>query len=493
VAVAAAAGLLTVAACGGATDKAGGAKPATVVALRIVNTRDAQELQPFTDKVAELSGGTLKVTGTGQWGSGSTTAEADAIKAVRAGTYDLALVPVRAWHDAGATSFDALIAPLAVDSMAAQQKVLTSDLPAQMLAGVMPLGLTGISILPGPMRKPDGVTRTFTSPADFKGARIGYSPSAVGDRALRALGATPVASAFDGSDISSYDAIEQQVDSVAGNVYDGVVKTITANVNLWPRALVIVGNTKALGRLTPQQAAWLKSAGTAAVGTAVQADLKREAAAMTMLCGRAKVKFGTAAPAQVAQLRAAVQPVYDWLRQDQQTSRFLARVDALKAGVQPEAAPSCPAAGQPAAPVAGQATPFDGTYQMDVSEKVWRTTDSELHPENWGAFKYVFGGGRFASTQENAQACTWAYGTYKVDGTQVTLSFLDGGGIAPTNAQNKPGEEFVQRWSLYHGTLTLTAISPADLPPMTWHQLGVKPDGSVLSRRCLPPAAAMAW
>src|SRR5919199_1134738 len=145
------------------------------------------------------------------WGSAlipfgeHTRAETDAIRAVRAGQADLAIVPTRAWHEAGVTSFDALVAPLAVDSMALQAKVLASDLPAQMLAGVTPLGLTGIGILPGPMRKPAGITRALRVPSDYRGTTIAYSRSAVADRALRALGATPVASAFERADISAFD------------------------------------------------------------------------------------------------------------------------------------------------------------------------------------------------------------------------------------------------------------------------------------------------
>jgi TRAP-type C4-dicarboxylate transport system substrate-binding protein len=500
-AVAAAVGLLAAAGCSGAIDKAGGTKPARVITLSVLNTRGLDELQPFTDRVAALSGATLRVSGAERWGRGSATAEIEAIRAVQAGKADLAVVPARAWHEAGATSFDALVAPLAVDSMALQERVLSGDLPAQMLAGVTPLGLTGIGILPGPMRKPAGITRALRGPADYRGVKIGYSPSAVGDRALRAIGATPVASPFEGEDVSAYDAIEQQVESVAGNGYDGAVRSITANVNLWPRPLVVAGNAQALRRLTDQQLAWLRRAAGDVLGSSAQAGMKRETEATALLCARAKLKFVSAGPDQIAQLRSAFQPVYSWLRQDQQTSRFLDQIEALRAGVQPlpqESAPRCaPAqatgASASAAAPAGRTDRLDGTYRMDVSQEQWRTADPERHPENWGTFVYVLSGGRFATTQENPDACTWAYGTYRVDGDRLDWSFVDGGGIAPDHAQNKPGEKFVFRWSRYHGTLTLTPISPADLGVSQWRQLSTTPSGSALSTRCPPPAQARNW
>ena len=83
--------------------------------------------------MAELSGGALRLEGHEKWGIGLTS-EVDAIRAIQAGQADLAIVPARAWHDLGVTSFDALIAPLTAESMALQERVLSGDLPARMLA-----------------------------------------------------------------------------------------------------------------------------------------------------------------------------------------------------------------------------------------------------------------------------------------------------------------------------------------------------------------------
>ena len=78
--------------------------------------------------------------------------------------------------------------------------------------------------------------------------------------------------------------------------------------------------------------------------------------------------------------------------------------------------------------------------------------------ENWGHWVFVFDRGRFAITQENKTSCTWGYGTYAVNGARMAWTFQDGGGIAPNDATNRPGEYFVFDFSAYRDTLTLTPV-----------------------------------
>jgi TRAP-type C4-dicarboxylate transport system substrate-binding protein len=494
--------LLAVAGCSGGTDKAGGTKPVPTVVLHVLNSFDPVEVRPFVDRVAELSGGALRLAGDKKWGRDSTISESEMIRAVQAGGADLAIVPARAWRDVGVRSFDALIAPLAVDSMTLQAKVLSSDLPGRMLAGVTPLGLTGIGILPGPMRKPAGITRSLLGPSDYQGTTIGFNRSAVADRSLRALGATPVASAFRGADIAGFDGIEQQVASVAGNQYERIVRSITGNVNLWPRPLVVVADANGLQRLSDEQINWLRSAARDAVDGAAQTQLGLETEGLGQLCRRGGLHLVSATPAQIGQLRSAFEPVHAWLREDRQTSRFLDEIAALRAsGVRPFPQESLTCAG--VTPAGGATTspspsaPFDGTYQMVTTEQESRKADPNVPPENWGNWIFVFGRGRFAITQENAAACTWGYGTYVVTGRRVEWRFIDGGGIAPTDSQNKPGEHFLFGWSRYHDTMTLTpvagAISPQNFIAKPWHRLSATPTDSYLSKRCPPPAEATSW
>jgi hypothetical protein len=380
--------------------------------------------------------------------------------------------------------------------MALQHKVLATDMPQRMVSGVQRLGLGGIGILPGVMRTPAGITRPLLEPSDYRGSVIGYSPSVVAAQALRALGATPVASPFEGADISTFDGIEQQVGTIAGNRYDGVVRTITDNVDLWPRPLVIVASSKAMHALSAQQVNWLRSAAHDSLDASTQAQLRVDFDEVGALCRRGKARFITASAAQLARLKAAFAPVYTWLRRDKQTADWLDEIGALRAGgITPYPQESLSCAETPGeANTPGETTALDGTYRM-ITTAHNPGQDPNVAPENWGTWIFVFDRGRFAITQENALACTWGYGTYTVSGQRVAWTFIDGGGIAPTGAENKPGEHFVFGWSAYRGIVTLTAvdreISPDNFFLEPWHRLSRTPSASALSKRCPPPAPAL--
>ena len=493
--------LFGVTGCGSAgVDKAGGAKPAPVVTLKVINTRSSEELAPFVHALSTLTGNDVRLSGTEQVGRGSTSAELDAIQAVRDGKADLAVVPARAWHEAGVTGFDALVAPMAVDSLALQQKILAGTMPRRMLDSVSSLGLQGIGILPGPMRKPAGITRPLMAPTDLRGATIAINRSAVADNAFRALGASPVPSSFEGAALTGDDGIEQQVGSIAGNQYDGVVRSITVNLNLWPRPNVIVGNAQAMRRLSGSQLGQLQSAARDALDNSIHALLAEEAESAGVLCRRGKLDFRTASAVQLADWRSAFGPVDVWLRQDSLTGAFLDEIAALRdRGVEPLPGErvSCESTAGTAGASAQPPTPFDGVYEMDTSEADGQKSNPKVVPENWGHWVFVFGGGRFAFTQENRLACGWGYGTYTVRGDQVEWLFTDGGGNAPTGATNKPGEDFVFAWNRYRDTLTLSAVPGAVSPDIfylkPWRRLSNSPSGSSLSKRCLPPAAATTW
>lgn len=514
VAIGALVGLALVAGCTAAVDRAGGARTPRPVVLHVLNTRRGEEAQPFLAKLAELSKGTLRLVVDTEWHSDSVTGEVDAVHAIESGQADLAIVPARAWHGLGVTSFDALIAPLAVDSYALQQKVLGSEIPDQMLRGISGLGLQGIGILPGPVRKPAGITRPLLTSSDFRGARIAISPSAVADKSLRALGAVPVASTFEGAPLAGLDGSEQQVSTIAENGYDEVTQSITVNVNLWPRPLVVFGSTKTLAALSSTQTGWLRAAVRDTLDATEQVQIRADTDGVGALCRRAKLRLIDASPAQVAKLREAFAATLDGLRRDLQTRQFLDRIDALRAGVSPSAQETLSCAGQSAGeaaprspanppsasaspPPAGSRTVLDGVYEADVTRADMTAAGAEpveLEPENWGHWVFVFDHGRFADSQHNGPACTWGYGTFTVTTNQLELRFIDGGGIRAKLA-NKPGELFDYRWSRYRDLVSWSEVPDAESPlPWTvrpWHLISVVPTSRFFDAHCPPPATAL--
>jgi len=482
--------------CAAQVDKSGGAEVPETLVLTGINNRTLGEIAPFDEQVAALSGGSMSFEWDNGWHKESMTGEIDAITAVREGTADFAVVPARAWHNAGVTSFDALIAPMALDSYAFQDAVLRDPIVDQMLAGTDSIGLTGIGILPGPLRRPGGISRELRTPGDLQGARIAMSPGGVPERSLRELGAIPVPTSFEGTDISGADGMEGQLGLVGGSVYDDDVKEMAANVNLWPRLLVVVGSAAAVARLSDEQIEILRAAARAAVPATTQAQHGADAEGLQAICRRAQLAFIPETTAQVQQWRTAFQPVYDWLAEDAGTAKFLTRIEQLRAtvGTADDPPPSCPAEQQdspsavPSSSESEASTSIDGVYQMTSTMQdaidMGLPIDENIKA-NIGTFTWTFDRGQLTETQANGPTETWANATYEVVGDTLTVSYQGGGGRGPeSSAQRKRDEVDVWIWSLYRDQLTIhwkanpaadPAIYPSNYAVKPWSRIGDVP------------------
>ena len=80
----------------------------------------------------------------------------------------------------GVTGFQALKAPMLIDSYPLQQAVIASDIPGEMLAGLDELGVSGIAVLADGLRKPIAVKHPVLGLGDCAG-----SPSAPSGRRSR--------------------------------------------------------------------------------------------------------------------------------------------------------------------------------------------------------------------------------------------------------------------------------------------------------------------
>jgi TRAP-type transport system periplasmic protein len=470
----------SIAACGSSGgDKAGGTRESRPTVLTMANANgDTHELEPYAAAVKRRSGGTLQIVFRSGWRAGRPDAEAGLIRDVKAGKADLGWAGSRAFDDVGVGSFDALHAPLLIDSLALERKVLESPLAVQMLGGIKPAGVTGLGILPGPMRKPLGVAR-LVRPEDYRGDTIALQQSQVAKQTLAALGAkgAPIA-AMD--PVSGYDGVEQQISSVAGNGYDRTSKHLTANVTLWPRPVVLFANAKALSGLDERQRDALTVAAKDALGPTAALEQKDEAESTAILCRRG-VHFETAAAADLAALRRAVQPVYDRLERDGTTKAAIERIRGMRADQgAPTGAPTCDEAGAPAKvakPVA-QRTPIDGVWTVTTTRKdaAQTTAPEDLVSENYGRWRYTLNRGRMYYTQSAEGHSRWTRATYTVKGHVLTFTVTDYGGDAPHGAAEKTGEVFSFRWSRYRDRLSFGpvagAISPENFSLKPWRRVG---------------------
>lgn len=476
--------------CGSsATERVGqqSKRPAHVLTM-LKPIDNGEELGYFAREVERLSKGKLRIRLVPSGHSKRPDFEAATIRDVQRGRGDLAFAGTRAWEDFGVHRMSALMAPLLVDSYPLQQRILEGDLGRQMLAELRPLGLVGIGILPGGMRHPFALSKRLGGPADYRGLEIGTQQSRVADATLRALGAHPVRVPADTLGFHGPDGYEQRVYVLYGDRLAAPGSHITANVNLWPRPLVIFAGARAYKRLTAGERDVLQKAAANAVPKAGPAARAADLEVAGNLCRDGRVALDLASPSELRALRQAVAPVYRELESDPATDKTIRQIESLKAqlGEPPAGLPNC--SGSASAPTAAQ-TALDGVWQMDTAPS------SDGVDENWGHWIFVFDHGKFADTQENRAACTWGYGMFSVRGDQTSWKFTDGGGIAPNNATNKPGEFFVFGLSSYRDTLRLSPvhgeISPLNFRAKPWRRLSSAPTRRYFSKRCPPPAEAL--
>jgi hypothetical protein len=366
-----------------------------------------------------------------------------------------------------------------IDSYGLEQKVLASPLAAQMLGSVRRLGVVGVAILPGPLRRTLGRTRSFTSPREFQGAVVGYTKSALTADALRALGAEPRALTPGGA-LTGLDGVESHLGSIVANGYMEHSRSITVAPVLWPRPLVLIMNPRTYAHLSANQQHILRTALGSIFDEYTAALQETDTSGIQQLC-RAHEQL---IAGDSAQFRAAFAPVYAQLERDPRTASYIAQIEKMKQGVAPESAPRC---GSATAVAARRPTPIDG---------VWRTTRSpaqahDTAPENYGTFIHVFDRGRWAFQQWSQRACTWAYGTYSLRGKRVRFVDANAGGIAPTNTNAKPGGSITLLWNIYRGRLSLPNApefhdQPVERTP--YALINKSPSSKYFIKRCPPPA-----
>jgi TRAP-type C4-dicarboxylate transport system substrate-binding protein len=391
-----AASAIPLAACSGSSsDKAGGADKDEPRVLTLANpNRGAApvQLSRLAEEVSRLSGGTLTIEFENSWRLGEPQYEAGTLADVQAGKVDMAWVGARAFDTTGVTSFQALVAPLLVDSYDLEAKVFEEGIPERMLERVSELDLVGIGVLPGPMRKLLGVSKPFVRPGDFEGEVVGLQDSAVADMTLRALGArprvVPSSAALDG-----LDAYEQQLGAIQGNQYDRGAKYVTANVNLWPRPFVIVMGKQSFASLTPEQQSALQEAATAAIPEALAASRAEDEEAASILCRRG-MTFAAASESDLAELRSALETVYTDLASDPDTESYIAAMTDLKTEIAASAeAPACAPDSDNGQSPSAAAIP-EGTYETTLTEADWNAQG--LPTNTVGVFRMVFENGELS-------------------------------------------------------------------------------------------------
>lgn len=343
-------------------DRAGGNAGTEVTTLTLgdANGSPPEQLSTFAENVDKLSHGALTIEFKDDIHHPEPEYESSIVQDVKDGTYDLAWVGPRVFDTLGDTDFQAMLAPLLIDSQDLQGKVFDAGIPDEMLAGVDKIGVVGVGVLPGPLRRPMSKADPFTSPDTFQGKVVGTQTAALAEAAYRALGATAVHLGT-GAPIDQVDAYDPQIGLVWGNHYEEQGATdVVGNLNLWPRPLAIIAAPDAWKQLSAGQQETLRDAVKVTQSAALDASRSEDTDVVPDLC-KAGITLSSSTPAQLAQFETAFQPVYEQIAAASAKSKaWLEQIRALKAeSATPPDTVTCD--GVDDAPQPGGVLP-DGTY-----------------------------------------------------------------------------------------------------------------------------------
>lgn len=236
--------LIALAACSGtdastasnAPSREGSAEAVTLRMGVTGGTFDAQAPH-LIDSVARLSSGRMRILHADEWDITGADKEAEQkiVEAVAAGELDLGLVGTRSLSAMGITQFEALIAPMLIDSYPLERAVLDSAIPTRMLPALDELGVTGLAVIGGGMRYPSGVDAPFLGPETYSGTTFHVFNSQIGTATIAALGATPTDAIPDERDVGlsdgSINGFENSMSFLAGK--PAFARHVTINVAFW--------------------------------------------------------------------------------------------------------------------------------------------------------------------------------------------------------------------------------------------------------------------
>jgi TRAP-type C4-dicarboxylate transport system substrate-binding protein len=332
-----------VAGCGNASGPAPSADPGAKaggkpgpIAITVADSQPNNKpsnlpLDEFKRHVEQLSGGAITVTilanAVEDVAPGSDAAVIDKVKS---GAFQMAVVPARAWSDAGVTSLKALQAPFLFESdehvaAVVNDPAITKDL----FNGFEGSGLTGLTLFPESLRHLFSFGAPMLTPADVKGKPIRAISSQETTAIIGALGGTAVDPAGDayerGVDAGTIHGTDSGFVLAAGG-NPSANATATGNVALYANVMTLVINSALWTGLDDAQRVILTTASDATRAWAIANQVTDAAAAAKFCAGGGTVVL--ADTAAVDAFRAAEAPVYAALEADPAAKRAIAAIGA---------------------------------------------------------------------------------------------------------------------------------------------------------------------
>ena len=353
IAVLALAGLsVGLAACGGSdsgSDNTDGAATASAT-LRLGYVTTPQHpygiaVTAFKTEVEAATQGSVTVELIPNYTGGDTKLLDDASN----GTVELAAVSTATWDTKGVNVFQALQAPFLITNYGFDQSIIGGPVGTAMLEsenGPKKLGLVGLGILEGGLRKPLGAKVALKSPADFKGKKIRAPQSKVLSAALTALGAEavplPVGDVFTALQNGTVDGMEANLGLISTNKYNEVAKFVTQDVNFWPFPAAVVINQAQFDKLSAEQKSAIQAAGKNLAANSINVFLNPAPDATNFvadLCTKG-LTFAFAGADNQKALAEAAKPAYDEISKDSEVADFIKQIQDAKASAPAPPAPA---------------------------------------------------------------------------------------------------------------------------------------------------------
>jgi len=412
------------------TDKAGG--PGEPVVLEMATGNGdldfTPQIQYLLDRVAQLSDGNVRIDIVYEVGNFAPDSEQQIVRGVADGEFDLGYVTTWGFQALGAENFVALTAPMLIDSYALEDAVIASGVTEQMLEGLEDVGVTGLGVLAGPLRKPVTVDGPVLGPDDWRGISFGTPNSEAQTEAIRALGATPMHVLGDERDRAleegTIDGFESSLLAYRLNGQEKAAPYVAANVNLWPTTLAVIGNPDAIAELSEQQRAWLGQAvdDAAARSTAL---VNTDASSLEDSC-EAGARFALASEADLEALQDAFAPVYTTLGEDPATLGFIEQIQKLKSSTpfepNPAIGPECigKAPGRSGGVVrsSAAASSLNGVYRFSISREEADAAGAAGDPDYPTTVTITLEDGIWINEHGDG-------GTYEVGGDRITFIWSD--------------------------------------------------------------------
>lgn len=420
--------------CGVDAPSVGGSPPDTgdktggrtgPITITVVDSQPAGKpsnlpLAEFASEVASRSGGSMIVTVVAdELGDAiPPSSDAEVIDGVKNGAFEMAVVPARAWSDAGITSFRALQAPFLIETDAHAAAIVSDDgIAAQLFRGLAGAGVTGLVLYPEGLRHLFGIGAPILTTGDVAGQQIRTIRTTGTDAIIEALGGVP---------------IEAESDALASGIADGTIRGVESSFSLvtsMPELPIATGNVVPYAKvnslvvndgfwtsLSDGQRTIIQDAANATRAWAID-NLVKDADAAARYCetGGSVV---LADPASVDQFRAAASEVIADLAKDAPTDALMTTMRAAATGRPSETVEACEAPiGLTIEPDGGELP--NGIYRIEYTDeylKSWGVRDVNFQHGIW---TYRLEDGHWTIDQRAVDVTDHIVGIYQVKGRDL--------------------------------------------------------------------------